>query len=656
MTQPVLIIGAGPVGMTLASELTRYGVGVRIVDKAPRRTDKSKALVLWSRTLELLDRGIGAAPFVDARFKVGGVTIVAGDKVVGRVAMDGVPSAYAFVLMIPQSETERLLEERLGEQGVTVERETEASAFAMGPDGVDAVLRRADGREETVRARWLVGCDGAHSAVRHALGVPFAGETLASDWVLADVHMKGYPRPDTDASVHWHRDGVLIIFPISPGRYRILGDLPFTDAKVPPAPSLEQIQALIDRRGPAGTAVFDPIWLSGFRINGRKVAEYRRGRVFLAGDAAHIHSPAGGQGMNTGMQDAMNLAWKLALVVRGTCGEGLLDSYSPERSAVGDEVLKGAGRLTAAATLKNPVAQGLRNLVGQVMLGLPRVAHAVADTMSEVAIHYPESPLNGPGLHDGPKPGERVAPVAGQRPVGSGDAPLFALFAARGPEAEALIRRFGGLLDPEVRPPFRADGIWLVRPDGYAAMAAAAHGGGWGEVGDYLDRLSADGDGGEQAPPTEAAREAPETIRMGALEVRFLRSKDETAESLDLFEMTARPDGRMPVPHYHESWDETVYGLAGTTTWRIAGRDVAVGPGQTAFIPRGVVHGFRNDTGEASSCLCVLTPGVLGPAYFREVAALLATGGPPNQAKLKETMLRHGLVPVPAACEGGRSP
>lgn len=139
-----------------------------------------------------------------------------------------------------------------------------------------------------------------------------------------------------------------------------------------------------------------------------------------------------------------------------------------------------------------------------------------------------------------------------------------------------------------------------------------------------------------------------ETIRMGGLEVRFLRSKDETAGSLDVFEMTVRPDARMPVPHYHESWDETVYGLAGTTTWRIDGRDVAVTPGQTAFIPRGVVHGFRNDTGEAASCLCVLTPGVLGPAYFREFAALLA-GGAPDPARMRETMLRYGLVPVPTA-------
>ena len=137
-----------------------------------------------------------------------------------------------------------------------------------------------------------------------------------------------------------------------------------------------------------------------------------------------------------------------------------------------------------------------------------------------------------------------------------------------------------------------------------------------------------------------------EVIRIGGLELRFLRSKEETGGSLDMFEMTVQPNARMPVPHYHETWDETIYGLAGTTTWRIDGHDVVVGPGQTVFIKRGVVHGFRNDTQEPALCLCVLSPGVLGPAFFREMAALI-TGGPPDLAKMKETMLRYGLVPVP---------
>ena len=411
MIKPILVVGAGPVGMTMASELARYGVPVRIVDMAAQRTDKSKALVLWSRTLELLDRGGGADPFVNAGFKAKAVNFTAGDKAIGRVSMESVQSPYPYGLMLPQSETERLLEERLGSLGVVVERQVQLTSFQRSSDGFNAVLRHADGRPEAVSADWLIGCDGAHSAVRHGLGAPFAGETLKSDWMLADVHMTGYPRPDSEVSVYWHQDGVFVIFPISPGRYRVLGDLPATGAEQPPTPTLEQVQAIIDRRGPGGLKAFDPIWLAGFRINGRKVASYRWGRAFLAGDAAHVHSPAGGQGMNTGMQDAFNLAWKLALVVRETCDEHLLDSYSPERSAVGDEVLKTAARLTAVGITKNPVAQAVRNVVAHVMLGLSPVQQAFADKVTEVTIGYPKSPLNGASLGGaGPKPGERVFP------------------------------------------------------------------------------------------------------------------------------------------------------------------------------------------------------------------------------------------------------
>ena len=470
--KPVLIVGAGPVGLTMACELVRYGVPVRIVDRAAQRTDKSKALVVWSRTLELLERGIGAAPFVEAGFKAHAVNFVAGDRPVGRITMDSVRGPYPFVLMLPQSETERLLEERLSGLGAAVGREVEFVSFTQVEQGVEAVLRHPDGRMESLSAAWLVGCDGAHSLVRRTVGAAFAGETLDSDWVLADVHLRGYPSPDTETTVYWHRDGVLVVFPISPGRYRVVANLPASGALHPPAPTLDEVQAVLDRRGPQGLVAFDPIWLAAFRINDRKVADYRHGCVFLAGDAAHIHSPAGGQGMNTGMQDAFNLAWKLALVVRGACGEQLLDSYSPERSAIGDEVLAATGRLTALATLRNPVAQGVRNLVAHALLGLAPVQHALADTVTEVSIGYPRSPLNGTGLPGGPKPGERIVPVAGRLPPGAGDAPRFALFAARTPAVDDLLRRFGGLLDPELRPPLRDGALWLVRPDGYAVCAA----------------------------------------------------------------------------------------------------------------------------------------------------------------------------------------
>ena len=358
---PILIIGAGPVGMTMASELARYGMPVRIIDKAAHRTDKSKALVIWSRTLELLDRGGGSAPFVDAGFKAKAVNIIAGEEVIGRVSMENVQSPYPFGLMLPQSETERLLEDRLARLGVTVERQVELISFKKNTDVVQAMLRHSDGRQDAVSTQWLLGCDG-HIVPCAMAWATFTGETLDSDWMLADIHMSGYPFPDSEVSVYWHRDGAFVIFPISPGRYRVVANFPPSGAEHPPTPTLEDVQAVIDQRGPKGIKASDPIWLAGFRINDRKVADYRWGLVFLVGDAAHVHSPAGGQGMNTGMQDAFNLAWKLALVFHNSCGEHLLDSYSPERSAVGDEVLKAAARLTALGTMHNPVLQTVATL------------------------------------------------------------------------------------------------------------------------------------------------------------------------------------------------------------------------------------------------------------------------------------------------------
>jgi 2-polyprenyl-6-methoxyphenol hydroxylase-like FAD-dependent oxidoreductase len=475
MSTPILIVGAGPVGLTLACELTRYRVPVRIVDKAAQRTDKSKAIVLWSRTLELLDRGDqGAAPFIEAGFKARGVNIIApGGHVVGHVKMDAVPSPYNYALMLPQSDTERLLEERLRRLGVSVERSTEVTALNIGADGAEATLRRADGGQEIVHADWLAGCDGAHSIVRHTLAAPFSGETLGGDWILADVHMKGYPFPDTEIAVYWAREGVLPIFPITPGRYRVLANVPPSGEDHPRDATLEEVQAILEQRGPRGATLFDPIWLSSFRINSRKVASYRSGRVFLTGDAAHVHSPAGGEGMNTGMQDAFNLAWKLALAVHGICGEALLDTYSPERSYVGDEVLKDTARLTAVGTLSNPVAEDLRNIVGRIALGFAPVQHAFVDHMSQVSVGYPESPMNGPAhrsLH--PAPGQRMAPIAGAPAFGAGDAPRFTLLASSSPSVTNVLASYPRLLNEALERPPTPDGVWLIRPDGYVAAAS----------------------------------------------------------------------------------------------------------------------------------------------------------------------------------------
>jgi 2-polyprenyl-6-methoxyphenol hydroxylase-like FAD-dependent oxidoreductase len=202
ITQKILIIGAGPVGLTLAIELTRFGIPVRIVEKVPQRTDKSKALVLWSRTLELLDRQPGGSTaFTDAGFKVRTVSFFSGNRHIARTSMDSVESPYPYALMLPQAETERILEERLESLGVKVQRQTEVVSLAISDSGADAVLRAADGSEENVSTDWVAGCDGAHSLVRHTVRAPFVGQTMDSDWILADVHMRGYPGPDTEPTV-----------------------------------------------------------------------------------------------------------------------------------------------------------------------------------------------------------------------------------------------------------------------------------------------------------------------------------------------------------------------------------------------------------------------------------------------------------------------
>ena len=233
-----------------------------------------------------------------------------------------------------------------------------------------------------------------------------------------------------------------------------------------------------------GFRVADPAWLANFRINERKVSDYAKGRIFLAGDAAHVHSPAGGQGMNTGMQDAFNISWKLAMVAREEASAGLLDSYTPERSAVGDMVLRNASRLTDIATLASPSAQAARNVAMRFMLGFHAVRNRIAATLSEVEIAYARSPLSV-GRHAGDRlpPSEYDGP-----PPGSGAAPRFVLFAADRARGMALAARFSGLLEPDTRSPL-ADRLLIVRPDGYIGLSAPAHD--WTAAESYLRSLAA---------------------------------------------------------------------------------------------------------------------------------------------------------------------
>ena len=437
----VLIAGAGPVGLTLAALLHHHGLNCRIIDRAPAPTDKSKALVLWARTMEMLD-GLGIAKeFVHAGSFVHAARIYAGKKLLVHLPFDTPGTRYPEPLMLAQCDTERLLTEHLNRVGVRVERPVELADFTDHGDGVTATLKQPDGRAETVRCAWLAGCDGAHSTVRHRLGMEFTGEAEPNDWILADVRLEG-PLPDDELSIIWHSKGVLAFFPFAHGRCRVIADLgKARGPSRPPDPTLAEVQAVVEQRGMADVRLHDPVWLAGFRIHERKVSDYRRGRVFLAGDAAHIHSPAGGQGMNTGMQDAWNLAWKLALVQSGRA-EALLGSYSSERGKVGDEVLHQAGRMTRMALLRNPVARFLRNRVVGILGQIPAFRRNLRSYLTELAIHYPNSPIDGEAPSSGWKsggirPGDRVPDVP-LREAATG-AERWLLEALRGTTHELLL-------------------------------------------------------------------------------------------------------------------------------------------------------------------------------------------------------------------------
>ena len=487
MKDRVLIAGAGPVGLTMALELARYGIPVRIIEKSPEASHTSRAVAVWPRTLELLDRSGAAADIIAVGNKVNVANILSGGRPVASLCLDEVPSPYPFALMVPQYETEAVLRRHLAAHGVTPELGIELLDFEQDEDGLAAHLREPDGTERTEPFAFLVASDGAHSVVRHRLDLDFRGDTLGLDWTQGDFHLSGYPFPSSQMAIFWHEDGPLLFFPMAPDRARIITSLgPSTGT--PPVPlDQDAFQKMVDARGPGGITLTGTEWVSAFCINERQVENYRSGRGFLAGDAAHLHSPAGGQGMNTGMQDAVNLAWKLALVSRGVAtAPALLDSYDLERRPVGAQVIAASGRMTRLGTLAVPMLQHARDFAAHVLLGLAPVRRAITGLMAEVSIVYPHSPLNGPSRGDAPA-GSRVRPVVGEAPFGAGDTPLFTAHGGAG--AAELASRFPALVEARPRPSDGESLVSLVRPDGY--LAAQVSDADWQALVPYLQQIAA---------------------------------------------------------------------------------------------------------------------------------------------------------------------
>lgn len=491
-TLPVLIAGAGPTGLTLANSLHLQGVPFRIVDRLPEPATVSKALAVWSGSLEGFSALGALDDFLSAgiqltRLRMGDSTHEIADMEIA----EGVDSAYPFTLILPQSKTEEILAGRLARAGANVERGVELVDFHQIDDVVRATLRHPDGREETLDASFLAGCDGARSIVRHKLGIEFEGYTEAQTFLLSDTRMEG-PLDSSCIYIWWSAKGTVALFPVVNGVWRTFAirDEPAGDEP----PTLAEIQSHLDACGPPGIVARDATWLSAFRINERLAASYRRGRVLLAGDAAHIHSPAGGQGMNTGIQDALNLGWKLGAILSGRGdSEALLGSYEEERRPVAREVVANAARTMHIGMVAHGHATRLvRDTLLSIASRVPGVRRKIQVAMSETAIAYEAGPLHE-AVH---RISGDASPTVGNRAreVDRDGWSLWSLFSVTHhsllvlgppgacPDLRAAAHRFGSAveviemgMDADVleRYGFVEPGWVLVRPDQFIAARGA---------------------------------------------------------------------------------------------------------------------------------------------------------------------------------------
>ncbi|MDQ7025124.1 MAG: FAD-dependent monooxygenase [Anaerolineae bacterium] len=392
----VIIIGAGPTGLTAAIEAVRHGLSVRIVDKNDARSIYSKALVAHARTLEVFhDMGLVDDVLASGQIFTA-LNIYDQNKSMARIVfeeLDWKDTLYPFWLSIPQSDTERCLEEKLNQLGVYVERKTELYDIKQQADFVSVTLKQADGSHETVDASWVIGSDGARSTTRKLVNLHFEGHADDEIFILADVKIES-DLPEDEGYNILAADGVVLIVPLPEPQYRrLIFHMPTLRPDQPPDITLEMLQELMDKRTHFSMKLSDIGWTSHFSVKHFVVSKHRQGRVFLAGDAAHIHSPVGGQGMNSGIQDAYNLIWKLALVQHGQAKSILLDSFETERHQVAENLIKRVSMATQIITTNHPISQSLRNRIGNILINTDLVQNQLGRNVAMLNIHYQESPV-----------------------------------------------------------------------------------------------------------------------------------------------------------------------------------------------------------------------------------------------------------------------
>jgi 2-polyprenyl-6-methoxyphenol hydroxylase-like FAD-dependent oxidoreductase len=485
----VLVVGAGPTGLTAAGDLARAGRSVTVLERRPVINPSSRAFATMARTLEVLDaRGIADDLLAHAH-RAPGVTIFGG----ARIDLTHLDSPYQFVMVTPQTNVDQALGAYAVAQGAEIRRGIDVVGLDQDADGVTVTARdAAGGRETSWRTKYLIGADGAHSTVRTLLGVDFPGKTVLSSIVLADVKLAHgptgagltlgstrnefaflvpYDRHDSDGS--WYRTMVW-------DRNHQVSDGEPVDR--------DEIVGILTRAMKADLGLLEVGWKSRFHCDERQVEQYRHGRVLLAGDAAHVHSPMGGQGMNTGIQDAANLAWKIDAVLAGA-DDAVLDTYQSERHPIGKRVVLQSGLMARGVTLRPRIARGIRNILAPRILRIPRIRDAVAGTFAGTTLRYAhragESALVGTRATRIPLTHDRLASL--QREPG------FVLIRERGRPA---------LNVTDLHQAERADGgaAVLVRPDGYIAWAGDS-----ANYSEWLDALA------RWAAPAERPHVVPAT-------------------------------------------------------------------------------------------------------------------------------------------------
>jgi 2-polyprenyl-6-methoxyphenol hydroxylase-like FAD-dependent oxidoreductase len=509
MTDSVLIVGAGPAGLTAALELSRMGVGVRLIDKREAPATTSRAIGVQARTLELFEQRGLADEMVRLGNRARFGNIYGGGKRVFRFDFGHIKSRYPFLLFISQEETERILREAVARQGVTPQWNTELVGIgqdALSPDAspVQGILKLADGSLERVAAPWLISAEGAHSLVRTTLDLPFEGHTREEQYALGDLLVAGH-LPDSDFHIFSSDHGFMALFPMGGEHFRLMASNPLTQPSKLTEPSLDELQRIYDQRSHIPARFHDLTWSSWFRINTRMVSRLKVGRLLLGGDAAHIHSPAGAQGMNTGIQDMINLSWKLAMVTNGQAPPSILDTYEADRLSIMRGVLFRTDNLTTVIGTENPIVRTLFNHLGPFIGGAELVQEVATAGMSQVALNYRNSSLSEDHTHGGAlRAGDRV-PDMGVRLRSDSRWVETTLLSALDPSHLTLVAAVpdGTTLPPDLRAsmpeshfleiaadardaaPFEATfgkggAAVLVRPDGYAGLttpisAAAGH-------------------------------------------------------------------------------------------------------------------------------------------------------------------------------------